>query len=73
MLALEFDMKHLKMAGHIGRNVMSITIKMRSIIRIFLVITILNLIQHKIWKCINFLYIIWRRIKGFFFFINVGF
>ena len=32
----EFDVKYLKKAdGHIGRNVVIITIKMRSIVRIF--------------------------------------
>ena len=40
----EFDMKHLKKAeGHIGQNVVSITIKMRSKVQIFKVITIIKL------------------------------
>ena len=36
--SLEVDIKHLKKAEeHIGRNIKSITIKMRSIVRIFVI------------------------------------
>ena len=38
----DFDMKHLKKAKeHTGRNIVSITIKLRSIVRIYEVITFL--------------------------------
>ena len=44
----EFDMKHLmKAEGHIGRNFVRITLKMMSIVQIFIVITTRSLREKK--------------------------
>ena len=43
---LDFDKKHLKRdGGHIGRNVVQITMKMRTIVRIIQIILTVNVIS----------------------------
>ena len=44
MCTFEFDMKHLKKAeGHISRNIVDITMKMKTIVQIFKVVKIFKL------------------------------